>query len=243
MIRIRRKAVWLATALLGTCSALPAVRAEPTAAPTAQQALEPFNKLIGAWRGAGQPRRGSNQGAWQQTGEFVWSFTGESPQIRYLVVDGQLERLGRFSWDGQSQRLLLELETPAGETQTYTGRWADNRLTMTTAADEGGVRRRLTITALNDKRTLVLHEQTTPGGQTFFRVAEIGYTREGARLAVPGVSGRECVVTGGAGTIAVRHQGQTYYVCCTGCQQAFEENPDAVLQEYRERLEQRRSQP
>jgi YHS domain-containing protein len=48
------------------------------------------------------------------------------------------------------------------------------------------------------------------------------------------------VVTGGAGTISVTHKGQTYYVCCTGCQQAFEDDPEGVLAEYAARLEKER---
>jgi hypothetical protein len=32
---------------------------------------------------------------------------------------------------------------------------------------------------------------------------------------------------------------QTYYVCCWGCKQAFNENPEMILAEYRERLAKR----
>jgi YHS domain-containing protein len=31
------------------------------------------------------------------------------------------------------------------------------------------------------------------------------------------------------------HEGKTYYVCCTGCRDYFNEDPAAVLEEYRER--------
>ena len=42
---------------------------------------------------------------------------------------------------------------------------------------------------------------------------------------------RECVVTGGLGTIEVTHNGKTYYVCCTGCRDYFNENAEKVLAE------------
>jgi YHS domain-containing protein len=45
-----------------------------------------------------------------------------------------------------------------------------------------------------------------------------------------------CVVTGGKGTIPIAYKGQTYYVCCSGCKQAFDENPEKILAEYRARL-------
>ncbi|MBV9126060.1 MAG: YHS domain-containing protein [Planctomycetes bacterium] len=41
----------------------------------------------------------------------------------------------------------------------------------------------------------------------------------------------ECIVTGGLGTIPVSYKGITYYVCCTGCKQAFEDNPEKILKE------------
>ncbi len=44
-----------------------------------------------------------------------------------------------------------------------------------------------------------------------------------------------CVVTGGLGKIAVTYKGQTYYVCCSGCKDAFEENPEKILKEFEAR--------
>ena len=75
------------------------------------------------------------------------------------------------------------------------------------------------------------------GKSSFRRVAEIGYTRKGKSLASNGPSGPECVVTGGAGTIRVSYKGKTYFVCCSGCQQAFNDDPEGVLADYRARLE------
>jgi YHS domain-containing protein len=37
------------------------------------------------------------------------------------------------------------------------------------------------------------------------------------------------------GTIPVTYQGQTYYVCCTGCRDYFNDNPAEVLADYKER--------
>jgi YHS domain-containing protein len=35
--------------------------------------------------------------------------------------------------------------------------------------------------------------------------------------------------------MAVTHKGQTYYVCCTGCRDMFNENPEKVIAEYNAR--------
>jgi len=37
------------------------------------------------------------------------------------------------------------------------------------------------------------------------------------------------------GTITVTHMGATYYVCCSGCRDAFNENPAKILAEYTKR--------
>ncbi len=37
------------------------------------------------------------------------------------------------------------------------------------------------------------------------------------------------MVTGGAATIAVSYGGQTYYVCCTGCRDAFTAAPEKFV--------------
>jgi hypothetical protein len=204
----------------------------------AQEALSEFNSLIGEWRGVGQPRRGSNQGAWRQNAEWVWDFEPESVGVRYAVSDGKLVNTARVTWDAAAKEYVLSLSTPESEQRVYRGRKDGERFVLTSAADDDGLTHRVTITQLNEKRTLVLHEKRSAGQQSFFRVAEVGYTREGTRLAAPGGGGPECIVTGGTGTMTVLHKGKTYYVCCTGCRQAFEADPEGIIAEAAERRKQ-----
>jgi len=202
---------------------------------SAQKALAGFNDLIGGWRGVGQPRRGSNRGAWRQNAEWVWDFQPDSVGVKYDVSDGKLAESGRVTWDPKAEEFVLVLETPDEQQRIYRGRQEGNRTVLTTAADDAGDTHRITITRLNDKRTLVLHEKQAEGRSRFFRVAEVGYTREGTRLATPGAGQPECIVTGGAGTTKVSYQGKTYYVCCSGCRQAFEDDPEGIIAEAAER--------
>src|SRR5690348_5874092 len=39
-----------------------------------KRALAPLQSYVGQWRGVGQPKRGSNQGAWTETCEWSWRF-------------------------------------------------------------------------------------------------------------------------------------------------------------------------
>ena len=52
--------------------------------------------------------------------------------------------------------------------------------------------------------------------------------------------GPECIVSGGLGTMAVSHKGKTYYVCCSGCRDAFNEEPEKYIKEYEEARRKRR---
>lgn len=81
---------------------------------------------------------------------------------------------------------------------------------------------------------LVLHEKLRAKQSFYSRIAEVGYTRQGTSLAIEGTGEPECVVTGGKGTMKkVSYKGKTYYVCCTGCCQAFDDDPVGVIAQYK----------
>ncbi|WP_437205669.1 hypothetical protein [Planctomicrobium sp. SH664] len=215
--------------------------AEPPAAGAPQTtALERLNGVIGKWRGIAQPRRGSAQGIWKQESEFVWDFSDPAdPAIRYVVSGGQLVTAARLRWLPAADNYELRVTDPQGGESVYQGNWEGERLPLTTQPDADGTRWRITLWPLNEKRTLVLHEKSLRNGDQFVRIAEVGYTREGTRLAEREGGGRECLVTGGTATIAVTYQGETYYVCCSGCRQAFDEDPARAIARYQERLKKR----
>ncbi|GDY07530.1 hypothetical protein LBMAG52_10160 [Planctomycetia bacterium] len=212
----------------------------------AKDALVPFQDLVGGWIGTGQPKRNSTSGAWREKAEWRWKFAGEQVALEYAVEEGKLLKSAILSFDPKSKSFRLKtVELSAGKDQTvereYVGEPAGNKLVFDTPAKEGAEGRRITITRLNEKRTLVLFEQKGAGQNFFNRVAEVGYTREGTRLAESDQTGPECVVTGGAGTIKVSHKGETYWVCCTGCRDAFNDDPEGVLADYRKKLEERKA--
>jgi len=205
-----------------------------------KDALAEFNDLIGGWGGVGQPRRGSNRGAWREDAEWVWEFD-DTVSIRYNVTDGKLLTTAELTWDAEAGRFELVADVPEVGERTYTGFLDGDRLVMISEPDADALEHRITVTRLNEKRTLVLFENRREGRQSYSRVAEVGYTREGTRLATTEGSGPECVVTGGAGTMPVSYNGKTYYVCCTGCRQAFEDDPEGIIAEYEARLAERRA--
>ena len=226
--------------ILSVLVGLPAVAEKPPAETTksaAIQALQDYNVLVGGWRGIGQPKRGSQTGAWQERVESVWELKPKSSGIRWNIDAGKQWKSALLSYDEEKQVYTLNVELPDETSRTYSGKINEKRLVMESEPKVEQEIHRVTLTVLNENRVTMLLEKR-PEQQSFFtRVAEIGYQRDGTRLAVAGNSGPECVVTGGLGTIAVMHQGKTYYVCCTGCRDAFNDDPEGILAEYKKRKE------
>jgi len=217
---------------------LPAAGTDDAAAQ--KVALAEFNSLIGKWRGVGQPRRGSNQGAWQEQAEWVWDFTNGTA-IRVDVSKGKLAQTLRITFDPSTKEYVGELTTAEGTNETYRGKFQNvGVLTLLKPAANDEEVKQITVTRLNEKRTLVLFEKRAASQASFSRVAEVGYTRDGQRLATSSTSGPECIVTGGEGTMEVKYKGETYYVCCSGCKQAFEDNPARIIAEAAERRKRER---
>lgn len=205
-----------------------------------QKALEPFNSFIGGWRGAGQVRRGSRAGSWQENGVFVWNFDNGSVGIQYDVKKGKHIRTALVTWNAKAKKFQMEATFADKVKRTYSGGFEKNVFVFEAEPDEKDYVSRVTLRPLNEKRLLVLYE-TRKASQSFYRrLGEVGYTREGTRLAASDSTGPECVVTGGAGTISVSYKGKTYYVCCSGCRDAFNEDPEGILADYRAKLEERK---
>src|SRR5262249_7520975 len=70
-----------------------------------------------------------------------------------------------------------------------------------------------------------------PGAPQFKVAVETGQTKEGEAFAA-GSSAADlpkCVVTGGAATLTVSYQGKTYPLCCSGCRDEVNENPEKYI--------------
>lgn len=226
--------------ILSLVVALPVIAEKPPTATTKSatiQALQQFNVLVGGWRGIGQPKRGSQTGAWQERAEVLWELKPKSSGIRWNIEAGKQWKSAFLSYDEEKKLYALTAQLTDETSRTYWGKPEEKRLVLQSESNDHQDIHRVTLTVLNENRVTLLLEKR-PEQQSFFtRVAEIGYQRDGTRLAVAGNSDPECVVTGGLGTIAVSHQGKTYYVCCTGCRDAFNDDPEGILADFRKRKE------
>ncbi|MBS0263047.1 MAG: hypothetical protein JSS02_13975 [Planctomycetes bacterium] len=200
-----------------------------------QEALADFNPLIGEWRGIGQPVRNSNKDSWKESAAWVWELKSDQAALKYTVSEGKLLRSALLTWDPTAREFELQATLPDESTRKYRGKLSGNKLTVQTVPDDQGREHQIVITQLNEKRTLVLFQTKGQGQTQFNRVAEVGYTREGTKLAEEGVGGPECIVTGGRGTMSIVYKGKTYWVCCSGCRDAFNDDPEGIIAQAAER--------
>lgn len=200
-----------------------------------QDALKPYGPLVGSWRGVGQPRRRSGVGAWKESGEWAWSLSKDSAALELKIGDGKYLKSARLSPSPQAGRFELTATLADGSERRFSG-VADskNKLVLTTEADGQDGLRRITLTPLHETRFLLLLESQDADTDQYVRLGEVGYTRRGVAFAA-GESYPLCIVTDGRGETAVSYKGVTYYVCCSGCKDLFDDDPAGVIAEAEER--------
>jgi len=204
-----------------------------------KEQLAQMQQLVGAWRGVGQPQRGSMTGSWVEEADWAWSFANDGPSlVAKLPKTKYFSRLQLSAGERAGHFQLTATPAAGGAPIVYSGQLDDqNQLVLTADQPREHLPQRLSFRFVAEgNRLLILMEKRNSSSGQFTRLAEVGYTRQGSGFGKATVQ-RECVVTGGLGTIAVMHNGQTYYVCCTGCRDYFNDQPDAVLAEHAARKE------
>lgn len=207
-----------------------------------KEALGKVQKLIGGWKGVGQPQRGSTKDSWTEQADWAWKFGPERTTLFSRTEQSKyFEKVELIATDKADAYVLKATPKAGGEAIEYQGSLdKDERLTFEQKDAPEGMPQRISLRFVADgKRLLTLYEGKTKFSDQLVRLAEVGYTRVGSGFG-QGAQGPECVVTGGAGTMTVEYLGQKYYVCCTGCRDYFNADPAKALAEYKERKEEER---
>lgn len=234
------RTLWLSLVGLALL-AIGADDADSTAADKA--ALSKLQILVGEWKGVGQLRRGKrSDGDWAEQSSWAWQFTDGRAAIVFSAPEGKYLSAGRITPGDESGSFVLTGTLPDGQTEElFRGTLDDDGRLVLKADGEPSADRPAQVTlrtVAEGDRLLVLYEKKA-GKSSYSRLAEVGYTRKGSSFGKGG-SGPECVVTGGYGTMTVEYQGKTYYVCCTGCRDLFNADPEGVLADFRARKEEER---
>jgi hypothetical protein len=206
---------------------------------TPKEALSAFHELIGPWRATGTPegtRAEKQKGFWTEKIGWEWRFKGTDAWLRVTFEKGKYFTGGELRYLPDKDLFQLTLTTPAKQSLTFQGSLKDRNLILEREDDKSKEEQRLVISLLHESAFLYRYEVKAPEKAQFRRLYKVSAINDRKPFA-SGDGQPECIVSGGLGTIKVLHNGQTYYVCCSGCRSEFLANPERYIEEYKARKE------
>jgi hypothetical protein len=204
-----------------------------------QEGLAELNEFIGQFKGTAGPDKTSKPETWSENMAWSYKFAkGKPPALAITVEKGKYFEKGdlRYLPDSKKYELsLVMVDKKATNPVVLTGELKKGYLTLEGTDAKTGDAHRLVMSTNNDGARLIFkYELKGKGKSQFAKIYDAVQKKEGAEIAGGGKK-PECIVTGGLGTMAVTFGGQTYYVCCTGCRDAFNESPEKFVKAFKEK--------
>jgi hypothetical protein len=213
--------------------------------------MMPLQIMLGTWRGITHSKKDNfNQ---IDAPSWVWDFQSdrEHPALVMTSADSPYFRDARLTYSTESRKFLLTTRDPDGAERRFEGTFTqtpeqvqgdDKTLQQTytlelTEVDPAAARDQWRIVFNQQENNRYLMELYRQRGASFARFDTVATQREGTSFALSDsdYGERKCVISGGLGTIQVSWQGKSYWVCCTGCQAAFNEDPSTWIAEFEAR--------
>jgi YHS domain-containing protein len=214
---------------------LAALAADPVK-PTPKEALQAVQSLVGTWKATGTPegtREERQAGFWTEVVKVEWKFAADDVCLAFAHDGGKRFKTGELRYlpaTATYELTVTTTDTPAA-THKYAGPLTvgkQKEQVLTLDRDTDAETHRLVLTLLHGNRYVLRAESKPKAGSLFTKRFQVGATKEGEAFAsVP--KGVECIVSGGKGTMPVPYKGKTYYVCCSGCRDAFKDDPEKFI--------------
>jgi len=203
---------------------------------TKKEKLRELQEFIGQWNlnGSTKLRPGPRDKFWSETVDWGWKFKGEDCWLTVNFKGGKFLTSGEVHWLIKEKKYELT-GTPAGskEKVTFKGTLKDDKLTFErTDTKSKEIQRVRMNTAADGIRFVYLVDRKTQSGTIWKLEYMASGNKKGESLAKKEKK-PECVVSGGVGTSTVSYNGETFYVCCSGCAEAFKENPKKYVDEFK----------
>ncbi len=212
-------------------TAQPEKKPKPEDVAKAKKALQEVQDFIGLWNLEGTQKVGGRTEAWKEKVSWGWKFKGDDAWLTFESDKGKYYTRGELRYDVAKKKYLLTLTPSAkGEAkQTFEGDDTRGALKVERKdAKTGDVYRVTMNTAAEGIRFAMKYEKQDGGKGLFSGVYAMTGNKDGESFA--GTAKKpECIVSGGAASIAVQHGGKTYYVCCSGCRDEFLATPEKYI--------------
>jgi len=212
------------------------------------QSMKPLQIMLGSWHGTTQKEVGDFKGL--DKSNWVWDLKTNRKQPAMVMTSDANPYFHNARLTYYPDRNIFEMQATDTEGQTRT---LEGTFTQPAESFEGDdrlmhIKYKVELTQVEpppgrDAWQLVFNQQDNnrflieiakKRGNRFMRVDTIATQREGTSFARSdeGYGQRECIISGGLGTMPVTFKGTTYWVCCSGCKSAFEEEPEKWIAEY-----------
>jgi hypothetical protein len=230
----RLLALGIVIGLLGLVIHLPA-------APSAdldkkKEKLRELQEYIGGWKLSGQtkPRPGPRDPFWSETVNWSWKFKGDDCWLTVDFKGGKFLKSGEVRWLPKDKVYELTGTLADGKDKlTFKGAIKDDKLVLERVDPKTKDVQRIRMnTAAEGIRFVYIVDRKTETGTLWKLEYQVAGGKIGESLARTEKK-PECVVSGGVGTMPVSYKGETYYVCCSGCADAFKENPEKYIAEFK----------
>lgn len=210
-----------------------------------KKALKPIQVVLGPWHAIIDKTKSYEDLQW------VWDWKTDRTQpalamatkeegtyfktarLTYLVEDEKFQ-LTLTDKDGK-QRLLqgvftVEPTDKPGEDKKQT----PQRTYKLQLTETGDAKDRWQIVMNQQDNNRYLFELSQFRGSRFVRFDTMASQREGTSFALDDsdYKDRTCVISQGLGTTQVSYKGKSYWVCCSGCKAAFEEDPEKWIAKF-----------
>jgi len=204
--------------------------------------LQPLQVLLGQWRGT--TRRDYENFKAVDNHEWVWDLRTKPVQPALTIQSDKSPyiKTARLTWDTAQSKFVLTVFDPAGVTKEFSGDFTDPVHEIVGSDDKLHKVFRLEFDqndtgdnsevwqfafAQQENNRYLLEVAKRRGRANFARFDTVSTQREGTSFAVSdtGYAEKTCIISEGLGTMEVTYKGRSYWVCCTGCKAAFEEDP------------------
>jgi hypothetical protein len=218
---------------------------------TVLDALKPLQVLIGEWRGVTQKSIGGAVSVEEPKWRRDFQTNTEQPALFVTSKTSPYFREGRLTYLIDSNEYQYTVSDRHGNERVYRGTFSEPvrdvardgkdlqrtyKLQLNQVfPDDGNKLRQIVFNQQENNRYLL--EVYNQSGSRMFRYDTVANQREGTSFALNpnDYRERECIISGGKGTSTVSYHGKSYYVCCSGCRDAFNDDPETWIVRFIER--------
>lgn len=212
-------------ALYGS-SAIVSAADTPQEKQAALAALQSFNEFIGGWTGNAESKTGKSE-FWKESMSWGWKFNKDAAAtLSVEFKDNKQFVKGELRYLADKKAFQLIVAGADKKDQVFEGKIVRRVLEVARTDDATKDKYTIRMNTTNEGALFNLEYLVQTGGKGLDKKLFIVQSKKDG-VSISGGKKNECVVSGGVGTMPVSYNGKTYYVCCGGCRDAFNESEAA----------------